>query len=86
MAKYDETRSPYITTIGGWLGWIILISILPLIGSIIMSFAPKDESTKNYGRLVLIAQLILAAIGVLLFVFVGPQFFLEIAQQYGVSV
>lgn len=51
--------------VGEWVGWILLCSLLPIIGAIIMLCAANKESIKNYAK----ANLIFSVIGVV-FVFV----------------
>ncbi|MCD7741849.1 MAG: zinc-ribbon domain-containing protein [Ruminococcus sp.] len=46
------------TGILGWIGWLLLCSILPVIGQIIAICASSDKSVKNYAA----ANLILAAV------------------------
>lgn len=46
------------TTVGGWIGWMFLLSFFPLIGQIIMLACSKDPSAKNFAK----AQLILTGI------------------------
>lgn len=55
------------TTIIGWFGWMILTSILPLFGAMIMAFT-GDEANKtrqNYGKALLIIQIILLFIAII---------------------
>ena len=58
--------APYVppTSVGGWIGWLILCSFFPIIGQLIM-LTSKDQSTKNYAK----AQLILTLIAVVLVIF-----------------
>lgn len=46
------------TSVGGWIGWMFLLSFFPLIGQIIMLACSKDPSAKNFAK----AQLILTGI------------------------
>lgn len=46
------------TGVGGWIGWMFLISFLPIIGHIIMLACSKDPSAKNFAK----AQLVLYGI------------------------
>lgn len=39
-----------VTTVGGWIGWLLLDYILPIIGAIIMLVSSTDESAKNYAK------------------------------------
>ncbi|MCD8095295.1 MAG: zinc ribbon domain-containing protein [Ruminococcus sp.] len=54
------------TGVIGWIGWMLLCSILPLIGAIIMACSAKNKSTKNYA----IANLVLMFLGALIFVLI----------------
>lgn len=53
----------HITSPGGWIGWMILMSILPLIAQLIM-LSSSDESVKNFAK----AQLYLMLLCVALFI------------------
>ena len=56
------------TGIGGWLGWLLLASFLPLIGTIIALCCSNDQSVKNWAK----ANLIITAIAlVLVIIFVA---------------
>ena len=56
-----EERDP--TTIGGWIGWMILCTILPFIGSLIIALGEdRPETLRNYGK----ANLVIQGIGLLL--------------------
>ena len=63
------------TTPLGWLGWSILISLLPIIGAVIMMCLAKDESTKNYAKLMLVLYIIVIILYVILRFFVPLSFF-----------
>lgn len=55
------------TTIIGWFGWMILTSILPVFGAMIMAVS-GDENNKtrqNYGKALLIIQIILLFIAII---------------------
>ena len=47
-----------VTSALGWFGWFMLISFVPLIGTIIMLCSTKDPTAKNYAKLALIMQII----------------------------
>lgn len=47
-----------VTSALGWFGWFMLISFVPLIGTIIMLCSTKDPTAKNYAKLTLILQII----------------------------
>lgn len=47
-----------ITSTGGWFGWLLLCSVLPIIGPIIMLSSSQDETAKNYAKLMIILQAI----------------------------
>lgn len=49
-----------VTSVGGWIGWMFLLSLLPLIGVIIMLCCTHDESAKNFAK----AQLFFMLLGV----------------------
>lgn len=52
------------TGVGGWIGWLLLCSLLPIIGQIIMIGCSQDRSAKNFAK----AQLIFTLIGVIILV------------------
>ena len=60
----QQANTPTGTSVGGWIGWLVLCSFLPIIGQIIMICSAKDDSTKNYAK----AQLIFTAIVVVLYI------------------
>ena len=47
-----------VTSALGWFGWFMLISFVPIIGTIIMLCTTKDPTAKNYAKLALIMQII----------------------------
>ncbi len=47
-----------VTSAGGWFCWFLLLSFLPIIGTIIMLCTVKDPTAKNYAKLTLIMQII----------------------------
>ena len=50
-----QVNMPNVTTsVGGWIGWILLISFLNIIGVLIMLCATKDESAKNFAKAYLV--------------------------------
>ena len=55
-------QSP-VTSAVGWLGWTLLCGFLPIVGPIIMMFAPDDPSAKNFGKAMLVLQIIFGIIG-----------------------
>ena len=57
----------HTTSIMGWIGWLLLISFLPIIGLIIMALAPQDESVKNYAKAGLILTVIAGIIALIIF-------------------
>ncbi len=61
-----QAQQNNVTTVGGWIGWMILCSFLPLLGQIIMLCCSNDKSVKNYAK----ATFILCLIGVILMVIV----------------
>ncbi len=48
-----------VTTIFGWFGWIIFTHFLPIVGTLCMAWGSKSKSTQNYGKALLIIQLII---------------------------
>ena len=61
------------TSVGGWIGWMLLIGFLPLIGLIIMALAATDPSAKNFAKanllviaIITIIALIITAIAILI--------------------
>ena len=57
-----------VTTTGGWVGWYMLMSLLPIIGTIIMLCSTKDPSAKNYAKLMLILQIIAIVLYIIMFI------------------
>ena len=51
-----------VTSVKGWIGWVLLCSYVPIIGVIVMLCTVKDPSAKNYAKL----QLIMMIIGIVL--------------------
>ena len=47
-----------VTSAGGWFCWFLLLSFVPIIGTIIMLCSTKDPTAKNYAKLTLIMQII----------------------------
>jgi hypothetical protein len=47
-----------ITSVGGWFGWYLLCCVLPIIGPIIIMNCSKDPTAKNFGKLMLILEII----------------------------
>ena len=47
-----------VTTVGGWFGWTMLMSVLPIIGAVITMKASKDPTAQNYAKLMIILQAI----------------------------
>lgn len=54
-----------ITSAGGWFGWMMLCSFFPVIGPIIMLKSSKDETAKNYAKLMIILQAISIVISII---------------------
>lgn len=54
-----------ITSIGGWFGWTLLCGFLPIIGAIIMLNCSKDQTAKNFAKLMIIMQAIGFVLGLL---------------------
>lgn len=62
-----------VTSTGGWIGWLFLLTLLPILGDIIMLICSNDDSAKNFvkarlllvllGLVVLLLLIILAAGG-----------------------
>lgn len=51
-------QAPPVTTMGSWFLWTLLCSILPIIGPIIMMKSASDPSAQNFGKAMLIWQII----------------------------
>lgn len=66
-----------VTSMGGWFCWSLLIGFLPIIGSIIMMLTAKDPTAKNYGKLMLILQII----GIVLVIAFGAAIIAMIKQS-----
>lgn len=59
---FNNVQAEDHTTIGGWIGWLLLCSFLPIIGHIIMLCTAKNKTIKNF----VIAQFILLGISIVL--------------------
>lgn len=58
------------TSPGGWIGWMILMSVLPIIAQIIMLCCSNDESVKNFAKAQFYLILVCLLLVVLAFVFI----------------
>lgn len=70
---YNNTQN-YVTSLGGWIGWTLLISFFNIIGVIIMLVATQDPSAKNFAKAYLILFAVCAGIAIvllMLFVLIG---------------
>ena len=67
--QYYAPVQPYDdhTSIGGWIGWLLLSSFLPIIGMVIAICCSKDKSVKNWA----IASFIISAIMVVLVIVIA---------------
>lgn len=74
-----------ITSVAGWLGWSLLCGFLPIIGSIIMLCTTKDETAKNFAKLMIILQAIGLIIGIVFSAILVPAMlgYVEKANTYG---
>ena len=65
QAQMDSYAQPQqnVTSVGGWIGWILLCMFVPIIGVIVMLCTTKDPSAKNYAKL----SLIMMIIGIVIF-------------------
>lgn len=59
------------TSIGGWIGWKILIYIFPLFGAIIMYNCVKSKTAKNYAAL----KIVMWCIGLFFLIFASDMVF-----------
>lgn len=59
------------TGILGWIGWRILCSFIPIIGSIIMICCADDKAARNYAIVTLIFKVIAIAISVVIIILFG---------------
>lgn len=76
----QQTNAPTGTSVGGWIGWLLLCSFIPLIGQIIVMCCAKDDSTKNWAK----AQLIMTVIGVVLVLLMVVGFGMSFAEMMDV--
>lgn len=65
------SQEDFHTGIGGWIGWILLSSLLGLIGLIITICCAKDKSVKNWAIATLIISAIVVVIMIIVFVVAG---------------
>jgi hypothetical protein len=63
--QQDFTQLNITTSVIGWIGWLLLCSILPLIGQIIMICTAKDKSAKNFAKANLVVLVICVVIAVI---------------------
>ncbi|MEE3404511.1 MAG: hypothetical protein VZR73_10545 [Acutalibacteraceae bacterium] len=61
-----------VTSAGGWFCWYLLLSFLPIIGTIIMLCTVKDPTAKNYAKLTLIMQIIGIVLTIILIMILVP--------------
>lgn len=55
------------TSVMGWIGWLVLLGFLPVLGLIIMALAATDPSAKNFAKAnLLILAIILAVVLIIL--------------------
>lgn len=59
------------TSIGGWLGWILLCMFLPVGGFVITICSSKDRSVKNWAIATLVLGMFFAALALCAFLFAG---------------
>lgn len=64
-------QAPPVTSMGSWFLWSLLCSFLPIIGPIIMMKSANDPSAQNFGKAMLIWQIIGIAICVIMVVAFG---------------
>ena len=55
----------HTTSVMGWIGWMILISLLPILGVVIMALAATDESAKNFAKAILVLILVGIILGLI---------------------
>lgn len=68
---YNVVSQQTATTVGGWIGWILLCSFLPLIGIIITICCANDESVKNWAKATLVIAAVTCLLYILFFVTLG---------------
>lgn len=56
------------TSPGGWIGWMLLMSFLPIIAQIIMICCSNDESVRNFAKAQFYIMLICLAVCLLAFI------------------
>ena len=62
------------TSVAGWIGWMLLCSILPIIGQIIIIVSARDESLKNYAKATLIMSAIAVVLSIIFMALFGTAF------------
>ena len=77
-----------VTTMGGWFGWYLLLTFLPIIGTIIMLCTAKDPTAKNYAKLMLIMQIISIVLCIILAAILVPAMmgYIERSRELGGSL
>lgn len=65
------------TSVMGWIGWMVLLWFLPVLGLIIMALAATDPSAKNFAKanLLVIAIILGIVLIILLLAIVVPLLF-----------
>ncbi|MGN1132931.1 MAG: zinc-ribbon domain-containing protein [Oscillospiraceae bacterium] len=74
---YQQPAMPVqqVTGMGGWIGWLLLASFLPLIGTIIALCCSNDQSVKNWAKAnLIITAIILVLVIILCVVFAGATY------------
>lgn len=63
-----------VTSPGGWIGWMILMTLLPFISIIIMLCCSSDESVKNFAKAqlyIILFSILLVVLGFLAVLIIG---------------
>ena len=65
------------TSVMGWIGWMVLLWFLPVLGLIIMALAATDPSAKNFAKanLLVLAIILAVVLIILLLAIVVPLIF-----------
>ena len=77
-----------VTSVGGWFGWYLLLSFVPIIGTIIMLCSAKDPTAKNYAKLMLILQIIAIILTIIFIAILGSAMigYVDRSREYGGSL
>lgn len=54
-----------VVSVSAWMGWIVLCTCFPILGSIITMFTAKQKSVQNFAKAMLIFMCVAAVLGII---------------------